>query len=1051
MRNKRVRFYVILCVAVIFVAFNGIIFAEEGNGALSPNELPVISDAGGAQVNIDQAANLMTITSASTTSVMSFLSFNVGSNASVNIMLPSADSRMLNKVVGNSPSNIFGGINCDKGLWVFVNTNGIYFAPSAKVNVDNMVVSTLDISTNNFVNGNYVFQHREGSTYAQVLNEGRIEGNNIGLMGSAVQNTGIILAKAGAVHLASGDKTTVSFDRRGLIGVEINENTSGEVVDMQGEKVKDAVANSGKIEGVQVAMTVKTARNIFKNAVNQTGMVKATGIVEEGGVIKIVANNNVNISGTLESISQAPAEKKAAIIIQSQDFIGVSSEFISIGNTKIEAAQGITVDADVITYSGNLDFIADSDLDGVGAFKQEKVTTIATVEYGDITIQASGESALANVNSAGDLVLRQGGAPAIFNQWIDSQIITKGSLLINPGVTLNANNTVYEIGKDWVNLGNFNPQFSRVLLVSAQDALVRGSNIFYDFSITEPGKIVRFDSQNTQVIVGNLTFRGEYGRLLTLTSIDPAKQWSINPQGQTDIQYSLIFNLNNIRGPPLKAIHSSSLGNNFNLDLDPYWTGQGLSSFWSDPNNWDSGTVPTVFDIVTFDGTTGINPNKDSYLDESFGGTIAKLTIDGYTGKITLIRDLTVKGDITINSGTLDAGSNTITVGGNWTHGNGDFLTGTSNVVFYDASRSSIISGNNTFYNFSCITSNKNLYFEAGKTQTIMNTLYLAGRENTHGSLDKILLRSTQEGTRWYIDPQGAFEVSYVNVYDSYNLNSRLIVGDGIDHDGNSYNWDASRTASVTGNWNVIATWGGSSVPIAGDTVTINSGVTVTVTADAACTSILISDGGSLIVGGFTITVSSTATVGQGTSGNLTINNAAGTKTFAGLVTINAGATWNNSGNSTCTFQGGITNSGTFTAGSGVQTFNTNAQALTGTFSIPSVTVTGVTLANNDALTVATALTGTGGLTNTATGTLNIGGTSTITTITATAVGNTVNFNAAGNQTACKVTTYNNLTLSGTSVKTFATTPTVNGILSMEGTATVVVTTGVVTYGASAT
>jgi hypothetical protein len=70
--------------------------------------------------------------------------------------------------------------------------------------------------------------------------------------------------------------------------------------------------------------------------------------------------------------------------------------------------------------------------------------------------------------------------------------------------------------------------------------------------------------------------------------------------------------------------------------------------------------------------------------------------------------------------------------------------------------------------------------------------------------------------------------------------------------------------------------------------------------------------------------------------------------------------------------------------------------------------------------------------------------------LTATARGNIVNYSRDGAQTG-KVTTYNNLTLSGSGVKTFATTPTVNGILSMEGTATIVVTTGVVAYGASAT
>jgi hypothetical protein len=39
----------------------------------------------------------------------------------------------------------------------------------------------------------------------------------------------------------------------------------------------------------------------------------------------------------------------------------------------------------------------------------------------------------------------------------------------------------------------------------------------------------------------------------------------------------------------------------------------------------------------------------------------------------------------------------------------------------------------------------------------------------------------------------------------------------------------ALRTASVTGNWNNTATWGGSSVPVNGDHVVINNGITLTV------------------------------------------------------------------------------------------------------------------------------------------------------------------------------------------------------------------------------
>ena len=68
-----------------------------------------------------------------------------------------------------------------------------------------------------------------------------------------------------------------------------------------------------------------------------------------------------------------------------------------------------------------------------------------------------------------------------------------------------------------------------------------------------------------------------------------------------------------------------------------------------------------------------------------------------------------------------------------------------------------------------------------------------------------------------------------------------------------------------------------------------------------------------------------------------------------------------------------------------------------------------------------------------------------------TSAGSTVNYNGGAAQ-AAKVTTYSNLTISGSLAKSFTATPTVNGILSMEGAATISVGgTGVVTYGANAT
>lgn len=137
-------------------------------------------------------------------------------------------------------------------------------------------------------------------------------------------------------------------------------------------------------------------------------------------------------------------------------------------------------------------------------------------------------------------------------------------------------------------------------------------------------------------------------------------------------------------------------------------------------------------------------------------------------------------------------------------------------------------------------------------------------------------------------------------------------------------------------------------------------------------------------------------------------------------------------------FRGGLTNNGgTFTAGTGIQTFGTTAQAIGGTspITIPNLAVATIAVTNNGNLTVSTALTGTtGSLINSATGTLNLGGTSAITTLNAATAGNTVNYTGAAQ--VVKATAYSNLGLGGSLVKTLTGVTTIGGNLTMSGTAT---------------
>jgi Ig-like domain CHU_C associated/SprB repeat len=193
----------------------------------------------------------------------------------------------------------------------------------------------------------------------------------------------------------------------------------------------------------------------------------------------------------------------------------------------------------------------------------------------------------------------------------------------------------------------------------------------------------------------------------------------------------------------------------------------------------------------------------------------------------------------------------------------------------------------------------------------------------------------------------------------------------------------AQRTASVTGLWSSTATWGGASVPISTDAVTINSGVTVTVDITANCASIDFLS---------TATVNSTVSINPGI-----------TLTVAGAITIPRQSNNIN----TMAVGAGILNAGSiaFTNGGG-------GQRHVLTISTGTVTVSGNVTQSGS--------TGSATITFTGAGVLNLGGSFlTSATGTFTASTGTVDYNAVGAQTIGNFT-YNNLKLSGGNTKTFS-------------------------------
>ncbi|MGD2279517.1 MAG: DUF2341 domain-containing protein, partial [Candidatus Omnitrophota bacterium] len=143
----------------------------------------------------------------------------------------------------------------------------------------------------------------------------------------------------------------------------------------------------------------------------------------------------------------------------------------------------------------------------------------------------------------------------------------------------------------------------------------------------------------------------------------------------------------------------------------------------------------------------------------------------------------TAGGNTTLN---LNTQSYTITVGGSFDNTEGVLnLTGTGTIIFDDASRISNILGDTIFYHFTCTTASKQLFFEASSNTTVQGTLTLTG-----GSGTEVQLRSTEDGTQWNIDPQGARNVSYVDVKDSNNTNATNITATNSIDSLNNTGWD---------------------------------------------------------------------------------------------------------------------------------------------------------------------------------------------------------------------------------------------------------------------
>ena len=282
----------------------------------------------------------------------------------------------------------------------------------------------------------------------------------------------------------------------------------------------------------------------------------------------------------------------------------------------------------------------------------------------------------------------------------------------------------------------------------------------------------------------------------------------------------------------------------------------------------------TAEGLVEYNGTNGAGPY---YMQDYGSQDYYDLQIDnGLT--VTLSYNLGVNDSLQIGqgaSGTLLASGKTISVGGTWTLSAGaTFTHGNDPVIFADSSKTTVISGNTTFYNLSVVTPGKTMNFSATTT-----TITSGGSLTVTGTSGNNVVLT---GTGWTLNFAGttaASSVSFASAdHGNISVGKSLTFASSLDNGNNNTNGNDGVTTGMiftpaagvyiwkknaaTSNWNTLGNWstGSASPPgLTTDTVTIPAGVTgqwPQLTGNVGIGNLTIQAGAQLSIEGYSLSVS---------------------------------------------------------------------------------------------------------------------------------------------------------------------------------------------------
>ncbi|MCY1500785.1 hypothetical protein D9M68_348350 [compost metagenome] len=323
----------------------------------SAADLPQVQSVVPGSISISPDGKSMEVMTNQRRATIDWKSFSIGPDNTVRFTQPDGTSVVLNRVTGTDPSKIYGMLTSN-GKLILLNPNGIWFGPDSKVSTAALTAAAgriTDEQLQEFRDTGKLHLQLSG----KVRNEGRINVEDHGLvalLGAQVENAGVIQARKGQVHLATGPKATLDFHGDGLISVAVD-GTPGEKESVD-PNVKGGVHNDGQIDvgnGV-VAMSAQRAARHLESVVSVGGSVVADSVSEQGGAIVLGNAEHTRVSGTLS----AKGSEGGSIKVLGDD-VSVA------GSAKLDAS-GTRGKGGRVLVGGNFQ--------GKGSEQQAKTTTV---------------------------------------------------------------------------------------------------------------------------------------------------------------------------------------------------------------------------------------------------------------------------------------------------------------------------------------------------------------------------------------------------------------------------------------------------------------------------------------------------------------------------------------------------------------------------------------------------------------------------------------------------------------------------------------------------